>query len=296
MYPPHPHRTPVFLETIDRLPIQFVEVEGHRIAYVDHGQGDPIVFIHGFGGSMWQWEHQYFHFTAQSRVVILDFLGSGLSDKPKLSYTPQLLVDFFHAFLDALHIKCVTLVGNSMGAGLCMAMAMTSPHRVKKLVLISGFPPDPKKSVASPTYQWVLTRRPPLWMAQMTNRLGGRWATESILKEIVHNPTLITPLIIERSFQNRQTAAFLAPLYSCLENMALWQQNFGSRITEIHHPTLIVWGAQDQVFPVTVGQDLHTLLPESTFQIISECGHIPQWEQPSQVNARIGEFLGQSPS
>ena len=283
-----------FLETIERLPIQFVEVQGHRIAYVDNGQGDPIVLIHGFGGSMWQWEHQHCYFSSHGRVILLDLLGSGLSDKPKLSYTPQLFVDFFHAFLDALQIDRVTLVGNSMGAGLCMAMAMQSPHRVKKLVLISGFPPDPKKSVASPTYEWLLTRRPPLWMAQMTNRLGGRWATESILKEIVYDPTMITPLIVERSFQNRQLSTFLAPLYSCLKNMSLWQQEFGPRITEIHHPTLILWGAQDRVFPVTVGQHLHTLIPQSTFQIIPKCGHIPQWEQPREVNARIQEFLDQA--
>ena len=73
--------------------------------------------------------------------------------------------------------------------------------------------------------------------------------------------------------------------------MPNWNQEFAHRISEIQHPTLIIWGMQDQVFPISVGEELHQMIPSSTFHPIPNAGHIPQWEQPTQVNDTILEFL-----
>jgi pimeloyl-ACP methyl ester carboxylesterase len=93
---------------------------------------------------MWQWENQYSPLAQTHRVLIPDLLGSGLSDKPEAVYSPENLVKFFHDFMDSLEIKQATLIGNSMGAGLAMAMALDYPNHVDQLVLISGFPPQIK--------------------------------------------------------------------------------------------------------------------------------------------------------
>ncbi|MBA3968428.1 MAG: alpha/beta fold hydrolase, partial [Nitrospirales bacterium] len=114
---------PSRIELIQRVPYQTTRVNNHRIAYLDVGQGPPLILIHGFGGSMWQWEHQYSVLAHTHRVIILDLLGSGLSDKPEEAYTPKHMVEFFRQFMDTLNIPRATLVGNSMGAGLAMAMA-----------------------------------------------------------------------------------------------------------------------------------------------------------------------------
>ena len=76
---------PSRIELIQRVPYQITRVNNHRIAYLDVGQGPPLILIHGFGGSMWQWEHQYSVLAHTHRVIILDLLGSGLSDKPEES-------------------------------------------------------------------------------------------------------------------------------------------------------------------------------------------------------------------
>ena len=286
---------PVLLfETIQRNAPQFVIVDGHNIAYIESGQGDHLIFIHGFGGSMWNWEYQYKAFSASHHVIVLDLLGSGFSDKPDIPYTPQSLVKFFTGFLDALGIQKANLVGNSMGAGLAMAMAMNTPDRVKTLVLISGFPPDPGASVASPRYQQFIHRRPPLWLAKFGNWISGRWATKSLLEEIVHNHDLITPVVVERSFQNRQHSDFLPPLYSLMDHMEQWNQNFGHRIEDIAHPTLILWGSEDKVFPPEVGSQLQNSIPQSRIHFIPDAGHIPQWEKPAEVNDLIKAFLTHS--
>src|SRR5207249_11557634 len=120
-----PSEIPTWFDSIQRLPIRIVQVQGHRIAYLDAGRGSPVILVHGFGGSLWQWEYQQAVLSATNRVITLDLLGSGLSDKPDLDYTPLQLVEFFRAFVDALDIQRASLVGNSMGAGLVIGMALT---------------------------------------------------------------------------------------------------------------------------------------------------------------------------
>ena len=282
---------PAWIETTQRLPLQSIKVDRHRISYLTIGEGPPVVLIHGFGGSIWNWEHQQADLASEFRVITLDLLGSGSSEKPTIAYTPHRMVQFFRDFMDALAINHATLVGNSMGAGLAMAMALTYPSRVERLVLISGFPANPREKVQSARYKQFLEHRPPLWLAKIGNWLTGRWATKSLLKELIYDSSFITPMIIERSYQNRNVTGFLSPLYSLLENMNQWEHEFGHRIMDIHHPTLILWGEHDRVFPVNVGNELHQVIPHSTFQIIPNAGHLPQWEQPSHVNTHIRRFL-----
>ena len=284
------------LETIHRSTPQFIDVAGNTIAYIENGQGDPLILIHGFGGSIWNWEYQYQELSASYHVTVLDLLGSGMSDKPDIPYTPQRLVRFFEGFLDSLKIQRATLIGNSMGAGLAMAMALTFPDRVQGLILISGFPSDPRASVASPHYQQFINRRPPLWLAKFGNWISGRWATKALLEEIIHDQTLITPVVVERSYQNRHRSDFLPPLYSLMDNMEQWEEEYGARLNTIQHPTLIIWGAEDRVFPPRVGQQLQSTMPHARFQVIPDAGHIPQWEKPTQVNGVIREFLNQNSS
>ena len=122
------------------MPIHTVLVHDQRIAYLDVGAGPPVILIHGFGGSMWQWEYQQHALSQHFRVLTLDLPGAGLSDKPEIDYRPDQMLDFFVGFMEAVKIPQATLVGNSMGAGLAIGMALTHPARVAKLVLIDGLP------------------------------------------------------------------------------------------------------------------------------------------------------------
>lgn len=282
---------PHSVELIQRVPIQTIQVKDHRIAYLDAGQGKPVILIHGFGGSMWQWEYQYLALSQSHRVIIPDLLGSGLSDKPEATYSPEHLVIFFLAFMDSLEIQQATLIGNSMGAGLAMAMALDHPDHVDRLVLISGFPAQIETSVASPQYRRFLYHRPPLWLATLGNHMAGRGTTERLLKEIVYQQDLISGTVIERSFQNRQRGGLLTPLYSLLDHIDTWDDHYGQRLGNIPHPILLLWGEHDRVFPLEVGKQVHTLLPQAEWHIIPETGHLPQWERPQVVNPLILSFL-----
>ena len=284
---------PPHFEAFERFPIHTLQVKGERLAYLDVGEGRPVIVIHGFGGSMWQWEHQQVPLSREFRLLTPDLIGSGLSAKPDIEYRPDEMLDYFVAFMDALNIQQAALVGNSMGAGLAIGMALEHPDRVSKLVLIDGFPANVRERVTSPSIQRALDTPAPSWLASFGNWLFGGLLIESVLKEMVHDPALLTPAVVERSNRNRQRPGVMRPLMTARGALPLWETGYAKRIGQIRHPTLIVWGEDDRVFPIAVGEDLHRTITPSSLVRIPNAGHIPQWEQPDLVNPAMIDFLRQ---
>lgn len=286
-----PDPLPPWFDSFERLPLKSVMVDGQRIAYLDHGQGPPVLLIHGFGGSMWQWEHQQSALATRFRVITLDLLGAGLSDKPEIEYRPDQLLEFLTGFLDALQIPQAAIVGNSMGAGLAIGLALDHPERVSSLVLIDGLPPDVLAHLGSPSLRRALTTQTPSWLVSVGNWLFGGRMLESTLREFVHDPALLTPAVLDRSNRNRQRPGLFRALLTIGTNLPLWERNFAPRIRTITQRTLILWGEEDRVFPVKTGTLLHELIPQSTFIAIPQAAHIPQWERPDEVNPHLLRFL-----
>lgn len=287
---------PPFFESLERIPIKTVTVQDQRIAYLDVGTGPPVILIHGFGGSMWQWEHQQQALAGDFRVLTLDLPGSGLSDKPDIEYRPDQLLDFFIGFMDAVHLPHATLVGNSMGAGLAIGMALEHPTRVSKLVLIGGLPPQLLLKLTSPSIRRALETRTPTWVVSFGSWLFGDLMTESIMQEFIHNPALLTPAVIERSNRNRRRPGLIRPIMAARKTLPLWEAGFAMRLHTLSHPTMIIWGEQDRVFPLSVGEELRRTIPGSQLVTIPDAGHLPQWEQPDLVNSVLIAYIHSSKS
>jgi pimeloyl-ACP methyl ester carboxylesterase len=286
-----PSSIPTQFDAIERMPIHTILVHGQRIAYLDVGAGPPIILIHGFGGSMWQWEYQQHALSQHFRVITLDLPGAGVSDKPEIDYRPDEMLDFFVGFMDAVKIPQATLAGNSMGAGLAIGMALAHPTRVTKLVLIDGLPQHVLKKLTSPSIRRALETSAPTWLVSFGNILFGRLMIEPTLREIVHDPALLTPAVIERSNRNRRRPGLIKPIMTVRDNLPLWESGFAARFGEITHPTLVLWGEEDRVFPIAVGEELHQTIKGSRFIRIPNAGHIPQWERPDVVNQELIIFI-----
>ena len=282
---------PPWFDGLQRQPVHTVTVNGIRIAYLDAGGGQPVILVHGFGGSLWQWEYQQAALASHYRVITLDLPGSGLSDKPDIAYTPDEMVAFLRGFMDALGIPKAGLVGNSMGAGLVISMTLAHPDRVDRIVLISGLPKGVREKLTGPLIKRAVETSAPVWLIRFGNWLAGRWVTEDVLKEIVHDHSRITPAVIERSVQNRTRPGLIPAAMATVRNLPLWEQGFALRIGEISRPTLVIWGEQDKVFPPEVGRELQSTIKGSSFALIPRAGHIPQWEQPEAVNSLLITFL-----
>jgi len=286
-----PSSIPTQFDAIERISIKTVLVHDQRIAYLDVGAGLPVILIHGFGGSMWQWEQQQRALSQHFRVLTLDLPGAGLSDKPEIDYRPDQMLDFFVGFMDAVKLPQATLVGNSMGAGLAIGMVLAHPKRVAKLVLIDGLPQHVMEKLTSPSVRRALETSAPSWLVSFGNWLFGGLMIESVLKEIVYDQALLTPAVIERSNRNRQRPGLIKPIMTVRENLPLWESGFATRVGEITHPTLVVWGEEDRVFPIAVGEELHQTIKGSRFIRIPNAGHIPQWERPDLVNQELITFI-----
>ena len=286
-----PPEIPRWFDGFQRFPIRTASVDGHRIAYLDEGQGPPLILLHGYGGSMWQWEYQQIPLSRQFRVITPDLIGSGLSDKPPLDYRPEELIESIRGLMDALGLPTATLIGNSMGGGVAIGMALTHPDRVSRLVLIDSLPDHVRERLASPLMQRALNTSVPAWLARFGALFVGNRTMEAVLKEIIFDHTLVTAAVLDRSNRNRQREDMITPLMSLRDSLPLWEQHFAPRLKEIRHPTLILWGEQDRLFPPQVGRDLQTTIPQARLIMIPEAGHIPQWEQPQVVNRHITEFL-----
>ncbi len=240
---------------------------------------------------MWHWEHQQVALARSCRLITPDLLGSGLSEKPERMYSPAFLLDTFLTFMDNLHIQKATLIGSSMGAGLAIGMSLEHPDRVTSLVLIGGFPANLLDNMQSSRTRQFIKHRPALWLSKLGSRITGRWSIKRILKEIIHDQALISPMVVERVHRLRFQPGFFSAMYSQLDQIPEWETTFAPRLTDISHSTLILWGAHDQIFPLSVGQTLQTTIPGSSFLVAPDSGHLPQWEDPGFVNRALVQFL-----
>ncbi|MGH7256112.1 MAG: alpha/beta fold hydrolase, partial [Nitrospirales bacterium] len=190
-----------------------------------------------------------------------------------------------------LGLARASLVGNSMGAGLAIGMALEHPDRVERLVLLAGLPDHVTDKLASPLVKRSVESRAPIWLVELGNWLAGWTVTEKVLKEIIHDHTLLTPLVLERSYHNRRRPGLVRALLTMARQLPEWETGYARRLGEIRHAPLILWGTDDQVFPLQVGRELHAAIPRSEFVEIPDAGHIPQWERPDAVNAILADYL-----
>lgn len=282
---------PPWFDSFQRLPVKTATVQGHKIAYLDEGQGPPVILIHGLGGSMWQWEYQQASLSAGHRLITLDLLGSGLSDKPDIDYLPDEMLAFFTSFMDAVGVRRAALAGNSMGGGVAIGMALAHPERVDRLVLIGGLPAHVREKLISPMTKQAIDTKAPVWLIEFGNWLLGRGTTEEVLKEMVFDHGKLTPAVLDRSYRNRRRPGMIPPLMATARTLPAWESGFALRLGEIRQPTLIIWGAEDEVFPPQVGREMAQTIPGSALEIIPQAGHLPQWERPELVNPILLRFL-----
>ena len=293
--PSSPFHVPAHVDLLHRHAVQTTTVNGRRMAYLDSGEGPPVILIHGLGGAMWHWEHQQIALARSYRTITPDLLGSGLSEKPERPYSPAFLLETVRAFMDNLDVRQAVLIGSSMGAGLAMGMSLEHPDRVAKLVLIGGFPANILDNLQSSRTAQFIKHRPALWLSELGSRITGRWSIKLILKEIIHDEALISPTVMERAHRLRAQPGFFQAIYSQLDQIPEWETTFAPRLTEISHATLILWGAYDQIFAPSVGQTLHATIPGSSFLVAPDSGHLPQWENPGFVNPALLRFLAANP-
>lgn len=267
----------------------FLEVgDAHRMHYHESGQasGDrpTLVFLHGSGpgASGYSNFHANFPFFAERgfHVLVPDYLGYGLSDKPEdIEYSSTMHVQALHELLRKKQVRRAVLVGNSLGGAIAFQYALTYPEQVERLVVMGpGGVEDPA-----------------LWATQMSGlrslgafvqgRLTDREAFRELLQHIVARPEMITDAVIDS-----RLPIWLEQPLAVFATMKV--EVFAERLAELRMPVLCLWGQKDNFLPVRHALKVAEWVADARVVISTRSGHWFMLEEPAYFNQEVLAFLG----
>jgi pimeloyl-ACP methyl ester carboxylesterase len=272
---PHPH--PLLTE-------RFAVSQWERGA---EGGVRDVVLVHGFSVPYFIYDPT-FAFLTQSgfRVVRYDLFGRGFSDRPDTRYNIDLFVRQLGDLLDVLHLtRPVSLVGLSTGGPITATYTARFPERVHKLVLI-----DPVGAKHFALGQLLKVAAMPFVGEAIIGLLGiGGMTRISSSEEGIrmHADQILPGYIVQMKYKG-----FKRAILSTIRNNMLGSfREVYEQIGKMDKPVLLLWGEHDHTVPFRHSNTLRTVIPDMEFHAIENCGHIPHYEKPDQVNPILLKFL-----
>src|SRR6266478_2732216 len=256
-----------------------VRVFGANLHYVDAGSGSVVVLLHGLADDVGVWESVMPALAAKDRVIALDQIGFGRSDKPLLGYRAGTFVDFLEGFLNELKIDRASLVGNSLGGWIAANFALAHPERIDRLVLCdaAGYAALGKNMNAR---------------TLSALRLASRDDIRYLGPLIFHDKRFYED--VDLAFKQRVTSGDGYTIDRVVDSIIRNEDVLDGRLGAIRKPTLIVWGHEDKVIPLNFAERFHKEIANSQLRIIDNCGHMPHVECPDEFTRIVLEFLGDS--
>jgi pimeloyl-ACP methyl ester carboxylesterase len=265
-------------------------VHGSRVNYAEMGEGPPIVLVHGLAGCWQNWLENIPHLAKRHRVIAVDLAGFGESELPQEEISIPGYGRFIDAFLGEIGIERTALVGNSMGGFIAAETAISHPSRIEKLVLVSAAglvrvgnrqlnALERSARLLHPLTAAVIARREHLVRRPRLRRM--------MLYGVAHYPERLAPELCYEVASGAGKPGFLDALNAILD------YDFRDRLPEISVPTLIVWGRNDKIVPVSGAYQYEQLIPGSRRVIFEETGHVPMLERPATFNALLDEFFSE---
>jgi 2-hydroxy-6-oxonona-2,4-dienedioate hydrolase len=242
--------------------------EKDKFRYVDEGNGEPLVLLHGLFGALSNFSGLIEYFRFHNRVIIpllplldMDILHTSVGGLSK----------YVHRFLEALDLKGVHLLGNSLGGHVALVHTLKHPERIRSL---------------------ILTGSSGLFENGMGDSYPRRGDYEYIKNKTAltfYDPNVATKELVDEVYSitnNRlKVIKIIALAKSAIRN------NLGEELNKIQVPTLLVWGNNDTITPPFVGQEFNKLIPNSELHFIDKCGHAPMMEVPDEFNKILHVFL-----
>jgi Predicted hydrolases or acyltransferases (alpha/beta hydrolase superfamily) len=267
-----------------------VELAAAKVNYVEIGEGEPILFLHGISGCWQNWLENLPHFGADRRAIALDLPGFGSSPMPSWPIDMPAYGRLVLDFCERLGLERVTLVGNSMGGFIATEVVTADPARFERLVLVSAAGilntrnPEARATVTA----FVWKQLGPVVADRGRSIVSRRLSRELTLAPFFRYPSRLRPeLLLEQMAGGARCPAFRDAL------RALIRYDIRERLGAIEMPALIVWGLSDRVIPVSAAISYHRRIPHSRLEIFERTGHLPQLERPLRFNALLDEFLAE---
>jgi pimeloyl-ACP methyl ester carboxylesterase len=268
-------------------------VYGVRTHYVEAGEGEPVVLIHGGGpgaSGASGWANTIPALSPHYHVYAIDLIGAGETDKPVMDYSFQTLVEHTAGFIDALNLDRVRIMGNSQGAYVAMKYALDHPARVQQVALIST------ATLANALGLYDEGKATPLPRFD-----GSKESLRKFIEVIVNDPARITDQLIDTRFAaasqpgHREMLESLGRYRRLVTEDGSYRQVFDvkARLDQLTIPWCMIWGDADRSAPLDpLGQGMHRMYPEIPFHVVAGSGHQVQNDRPEECNRLLLDFFG----
>jgi len=260
--------------------------DGISLAYVDYGprEAPVVVLIHGYTSSARSWVPLLPYLDPSRRYLIPDLRGHGQSTKPDCCYDRTTFAYDIRLLLDALHVERADVVGASLGSLIAQAFAENWPERTRRLVLqsstgglLASCAAEPGGSATFDFRSAILALHDPI-------------DPESPFMIAWYDST--TPVDAEfLRRQRRDAAAIPVRVWLAILDQAANLRDVPADLPKIRAPTLLLWGAKDNLFGARDRCSLRAALPNAEVKVFDDLGHNLSWENPVAVAAVINPFL-----
>ncbi|RYU91090.1 alpha/beta hydrolase [Mucilaginibacter terrigena] len=248
--------------------MDFVLKEEKGFSYIEEGEGETLLLLHGLMGALSNWDEVIKEFSPNYRVIIPVL---PIYDMPLLTTGVRSLSKYVHKFIKFKKLSNVILLGNSLGGHVGLIYVLAHPGYVKALVLTGS----------SGLYE---------------NAFGGSFPRrESIdfVREKVqytfYDPAVATEELVQEVYQmindRHKVIRILAMAKSAIRH------NMKTELRKITMPVSLIWGRDDKITPPEVAVEFNELLPNSELHWIDKCGHAPMMERPEEFNKYLTMFL-----
>jgi pimeloyl-ACP methyl ester carboxylesterase len=255
---------------------EYVDAGGYRLHYFEAGRSDgtPLLLVHGLGARGEDWREMIPAMAARGfHIYAPDLPGYGRSSKPAdANYSIAMEEAAVVSFMQAVHLPRADVGGWSMGGWVSMKLALDRPEMVDRLVVYDSagiyFPASFGPELFVPGDAPGVTRLVKI----LSPRPGPMpdFVMRAVIRKIAQNGWVV---------QRSMTA------------MTNGRDLLDFRLHDIRQPTLVVWGAEDELIPLEVGKKIHEGIPNSSLKVVGGCGHLAPLECSEPVAEATEKFL-----
>jgi len=270
-----------------RLESKYVTVDGVKLHYQECGSGTPVIGIHGAGpgaSSESNFKLNRDALSRQHRFIMYDMPQFGGSDKVviekegRLAYNSRML----KGFLDALGIRQVAIVGNSMGGQVGLKFGLDNPDMLSKVVIMG--------SGAVPSF---MSPQPVEGVRMINNFYKGNGPSREKLRELLNTIVYDTSMVTEQVFEERWAAASAPDVVELFAKRQgpIPKESLAQDLPRLRAELLTIWGMDDRMGALDVGLQITRMVPDGRMHIFTRCGHWAQLEHASEFNRLVADFL-----
>lgn len=268
---------------------------GHEIFATEAGEGSLVILVHGIspGASAYEFRHLFGQLARQHRVVAFDFLGCGLSDKPRLAYSAEPFVEMIVDAVPALGAQSAAVVASWLGGAFAIRAAARAPKRIERLAVIcpSGLSGTLDSGPRGPQAVLPSLIRSPILGETMFNALASKASIRWFLRHRVYGDAArVTPEVVDHYYAVMHQpgarfvpAAFVGGALDC---------DVARDLPFLNMPVLVLWGERaPAIAPRSHADEFVRLTTDAQLVTFANSGLLPHEEEPAAVAEALEAFL-----